>query len=98
MSHIRIESHRKVVTDAKVFFVNGDEEIDISSCVQVVDLHLEVGGVATATLQTIVGHASVTAQIEDIVIRHEKKPGWRRLWRRHLRDITTVSDRMRRWS
>ena len=86
MSHIRVESHEKVVGDARVFYVNGDEEIDISSCVQVVDLHLGVGEVATATLQA--------------VVRHVRKPTpfWRRLFRRHPSEITTVSDRTRRWA
>lgn len=93
MSHIRVESHQKVVTDAKVFFVNGDEETDISHCVQVVDLHLGVGELATATLRVILGKANVTAQIEDVLVSHTKP---RR--RRGLRDITTFSDLWRRRS
>jgi hypothetical protein len=100
MSHMRIESHEKVVRDARVFFVDGDEEIDISSCIQVVDVHLGIGELATATLKTIIGQASVTAQIEDIVVRHVKKPKpiWRRLLRRRPREITTINDRTRRWA
>jgi hypothetical protein len=93
MSHIRIESHEKVVRNAKVFFVDGDEEVDISHCVQVVDLHLGVGEAATATLQTIVGHAAVTAQVEDIVVNRVKPRTW---WRRRWYDVTAVSDRTRR--
>jgi hypothetical protein len=70
VSHIRIESHEKVARNTKVIFVQDGRETDISGCVSAVDIHLEVGEVATATLKTYTGAVSVTAEVEDLVNTH----------------------------
>jgi hypothetical protein len=74
MAYIRIESNERVATNVKVFYVpgKGEEDVDISNCVNAIDLNLEVGAVVTATLRVFVGGTHVTAEVEDIVINRLK--------------------------
>lgn len=60
MAHIRIESHQNVVTNAKIFYVDGDQETDISSCVQLVEVHLNIGLPPSVTFRACLGSADIT--------------------------------------
>lgn len=96
MSHIRIESNEKVATNFKVFYVEGDVETDISSCLQGVDLHVAVGETVTANLKAIVGNARSEALVEGVLVKHmrlRRRGPWRR-----LRDVTAFGDRTRRYT
>jgi hypothetical protein len=96
-SRIRIESDENVVKNAKIFYLPAEgelfdknkkpvTEVDISRCVQGVDLHLHVGEISRATLHTILIEGHVEADVEDVILKRIKPRGsW---WQRRRRDVT----------
>lgn len=96
MSHLRIEQHGKVATNTKIFFVDGDTETDISSCVTGVDLRMQVGEVVTATITGIVGRALVKDVLsEQVLVDLQRAQRSRVPWLRRLRDVTRFGARAR---
>lgn len=100
MGNLRIEQRGMVAMDTKVFYVDGDVETDISSCLTGVDLHMEIGSVVTATLTGLVREASVhDVRAESVLVELERIQRSRLPWhRRRLRDLTTFGSRVCRWA
>jgi S1-C subfamily serine protease len=69
---IKIRSDQAIVTNAHIIYVADDgTETDISNVVQRVDVHLEFGSVARATLHVIMVDADVEAA--DILVREFRR-------------------------
>jgi hypothetical protein len=96
-NRIRIESHENVVTDARIFYVPEEgEEVDISRCVQGIDLHLHVGEISRASLHCILVDGDVTAEIEEVFLKRLVRPRrrwWHRWFPRDPIEVTRYGDR-----
>lgn len=71
--YIRIVNDEALVEAAKVIHVTTDSkghevETDISSCVQRIEVDLEVGSVARATVHAIFAHTDARAEINDVLL------------------------------
>lgn len=98
-NRIRIESHQNIVTDAKIIYIDEDgAEVDISRCVQGVDLHLHLGELSKASIHAILIDGDVTAEIvEAFVSRIPRRRRWWR-WSRSSVEVTRYGSKAREYA
>ena len=70
MSRIRIETDGPFGHQAPVFFVDGDEETEISSACTGIHFDTTVDGINTATLELVKVEGKLEAELIDVVLKH----------------------------